>query len=76
MLLTCGVHAFAHSVTVPDRVEATAEDGNVILTGTVAYGTERAAAETAVSGLIGVRNVVNDIEISYRTALRRNLNFT
>jgi osmotically-inducible protein OsmY len=31
----------------------------------VTYGTERAAAETAVSGLIGVRNVRNDIDISY-----------
>jgi osmotically-inducible protein OsmY len=31
----------------------------------VSYGTERAAAETAVSGLIGVRNVRNDIDISY-----------
>jgi len=31
----------------------------------VSYGAERAAAETAVSGLIGVRNVRNDIDISY-----------
>jgi osmotically-inducible protein OsmY len=50
---------------VPDSVEATAEDGNLVLTGTVAFGTERAAAETAVGGLIGVRNVIDDIEISY-----------
>ena len=29
------------------------------------YGIERAAAEQAVSGLIGLRNVRDDIEISY-----------
>jgi len=46
-------------------VEATAEDGNIYLTGTVAYGTQRAAAEAAVAGLTGVRNVRNDIDISY-----------
>jgi len=40
-------------------------NGDVSLTGTVSFGTERAAAETAVSGLVGVRNVLNDIEISY-----------
>jgi osmotically-inducible protein OsmY len=50
---------------VPDSVEATAEDGNIDLTGTVAYGTERAAAEAVVAGVTGVRNVFNDIEISY-----------
>ena len=31
----------------------------------MSYGTERAAAEAAVAGLAGVRNVRNDIEISY-----------
>jgi osmotically-inducible protein OsmY len=35
------------------------------LTGAVAYGIERAAAEAAVSGLRGVRNVIDDIDISY-----------
>jgi osmotically-inducible protein OsmY len=64
-LATAANNALARNVTVPGTVEATAEDGNVTLTGTVAYGTERAAAETAVSGLIGVRNVIDDIEISY-----------
>ena len=64
-LTTAANNALAANVTVPDGVEATAEDGNVTLTGTVSHGTERAAAETAVSGLIGVRNVRNDIDISY-----------
>jgi len=31
----------------------------------VSYGTERAAAEAAVVGLIGVRNVGNNIDIAY-----------
>jgi osmotically-inducible protein OsmY len=65
MLTTAANNALAHNVTVPEGVEATANDGNITLTGTVSYGTERAAAETAVSGLIGVRNVRNDIDINY-----------
>src|SRR5262245_24821385 len=52
-LTTAANNALAHNVTVPDGVEAIAEDGNITLTGTVSYGTERAAAETAVSGLVG-----------------------
>jgi osmotically-inducible protein OsmY len=65
MLTTAANNALALNVTVPDGVEATASDGNVALTGTVSFGTERAAAEGAVAGLTGVRNVRNDIEISY-----------
>jgi osmotically-inducible protein OsmY len=65
MLTTAANNALAQNVTVPDRVEATAEDGNLTLTGTVSYGVERTAAEQAVAGLTGVRNVRDDIEISY-----------
>jgi osmotically-inducible protein OsmY len=64
-LTTAANNALAANVTVPDSVEAIAEDGNVTLTGIVSYGTERAAAAEAVAGLTGVRNVWNDIEISY-----------
>ena len=64
-LATAANNALAANVTVPDSVEATAEDGNITLTGTVSYGTERAAAEAAVAGLAGVRYLSNDIEISY-----------
>ena len=64
-LATAANNALADNVTVPDAVEATAQDGNITLTGTVAYGTERAAAEVAVAGLTGVRNVFDEIEISY-----------
>jgi osmotically-inducible protein OsmY len=64
-LITAANNALAQNITVPDGVEAIANDGNIILTGTVSYLTERAAAETAVAGLVGVRNVENDIDISY-----------
>ena len=64
-LATAANNALAANITVPDTVEATADDGNITLTGTVSYGTERAAAEAAVAGVAGVRNVINDIEISY-----------
>ena len=67
MLTTAANNARALNVTVPDGVEATAQDGNLTLTGTVGYGKERAAAEQAVAGLTGVRNVRDDIEISYDT---------
>jgi osmotically-inducible protein OsmY len=64
-LATAANNALADNVAVPDSVEAIAQDGNIILIGTVAYGTERAAAEAAVTGLAGVRNVRDDIEVSY-----------
>jgi osmotically-inducible protein OsmY len=65
MLTTTANNALTLNVTVPDGVEASALDGNLTLTGTVKYGREREAAELAVSGLIGVRNVENDIDLSY-----------
>jgi osmotically-inducible protein OsmY len=64
-LITAANNALAQNITVPDGVEAVADDGNIILTGTVSYLTERAAAEAAVAGLVGVRNVENDIDIIY-----------
>jgi len=65
MLTTAANNALMVNVTVPDGVEATAQDGNLTLTGTVGYGAERAAAELAVAGLTGVRNVRDEIEITY-----------
>jgi osmotically-inducible protein OsmY len=65
ILTTAANNALAMNITVPDGVEATACDGNVELTGTVKYGPQRAAAELAVAGLTGVRNVRDDIEIAY-----------
>ena len=65
MLTTAANNALTLNVTVPDGVEATARDGNLTLTGMVKYGRQRQAAELAVAGLTGVRNVKDDIEISY-----------
>jgi len=65
MLTTAANNALALNVTVPDGIEATANDGNVTLTGTVKYGPQRAAAEQAVAGLTGVRNIRDYIEIGY-----------
>ena len=63
-LTTTANNALTGNVAVPDGVEATARDGNLTLTGTVTYGTERTAAEQAVAYLTGVRNVKDDIDIS------------
>jgi osmotically-inducible protein OsmY len=65
ILTTVANNALALNVTVPDGVEATALDGNLTLTGAVQYGRQRKAAELAVAGLAGVRNVKDDIDISY-----------
>ena len=64
-LTTTANDALTLDVTVPDTVEATASNGNITLTGTVRYGSERAAAEMAVAGLTGVRNIRNDIDITW-----------
>jgi osmotically-inducible protein OsmY len=63
-LTTTANNALTLNIAVPDGVEATAENGNLILTGTVSYGTGRTAAEQAVTYLTGVRNVKDDIDIS------------
>jgi osmotically-inducible protein OsmY len=62
-LTTAANNALAMDVTVPAGVEATARDGNLRLTGTVLFGSQRLAAADAVSGLIGVRNIHNDIDV-------------
>ncbi|MCW2538427.1 MAG: hypothetical protein JWN95_152 [Frankiales bacterium] len=63
MLTTAANNALAFAVTVPAGVEARAKDGNVTLTGSVSYGSQRAAAAAAVTYLYGVRNIKNDIEV-------------
>jgi osmotically-inducible protein OsmY len=63
MLTTAANNALAANVTVPKTVEAAARDGNLTLTGTVRYGAQRAAAESAVAGLTGVRNIKDETEI-------------
>ena len=63
-LTTVANNALTLNIAVPDGVEATAKNGNITVTGTVSYGTERAAAEQAVAVLTGVRNVKDNIAIS------------
>ncbi len=65
ILTTTANNALALNVTVLDGVEATAQDGNLTLTGAVEYGRQRKAVELAIAGLTGVRNVKDDIDISY-----------
>jgi osmotically-inducible protein OsmY len=65
MLTTVANNALTLNVTVPDGIEASAHDGNLTLTGTVKYGRQREAAELAVAGLTGVRNIRDDIDLSY-----------
>ena len=64
-LITAAHNALSLNVTVLDGVEATARDGNLTLTGLVEFGRQREAAELAVAGLTGVRNVKDEIEITY-----------
>src|SRR5208282_2762901 len=65
MLTTAANNALALNVTVPDGIEATSRDGNVTLTGVVKYGAHRSAADAAVAGLTGIRNIKDYIEIGY-----------
>ena len=63
-LTTTANDALTLNVAVPAGVEATANNGDLTLTGSVSYGSERTAAEQAVTYLTGVRNVKDDIDIS------------
>jgi osmotically-inducible protein OsmY len=63
-LTTTANNALIGNTAVPEGVEATANNGNITLTGIVSYGTGRTAAEQAVTYLTGVRNVRDDIAIS------------
>jgi osmotically-inducible protein OsmY len=64
-LTTAANDALTLNITVPAGVDASAHDGSITLTGTVRYGYQRAAAERAVARLSGVRDVIDDIEISW-----------
>ncbi len=44
--------ALAQNVIVPDGVKATVKNGNLTLTGTVSYASQRNAAESAVAGML------------------------
>jgi osmotically-inducible protein OsmY len=63
MLTTAANNALTTIVSVPGGVEASASDGDIWLTGMVANRFEREAAEQAVAALIGVRGIIDDIDI-------------
>ena len=65
MLTTAANNALAASATAPEGVEATARNGNLTLTGAVKYLSERSAAELAVSGLTGIRNIKDEIQLVF-----------
>jgi osmotically-inducible protein OsmY len=67
-LATAANNALMWDVTVPAGTEATSRGGNITLTGTVRYGSERTAAELAVGALTGVRNVKDEIAIDHDAA--------
>jgi osmotically-inducible protein OsmY len=56
-------HRLRNSVAVPATVQAVVSDGYVTLDGTVTWMHQRAAAETAVKYLRGVKAVENTIRI-------------
>ena len=64
-LTTSANNALAADATVPEGPEAIARNGNLTLTGTVQYLSQRAAVEKVVSGLIGVRHVRNEIDVVF-----------
>ena len=64
-LTTAANNALAASAMVPEGVEATASNGNLTLAGAVKFPSQRAAAESAVSGLTGVRNIKDEIGLAF-----------
>jgi osmotically-inducible protein OsmY len=62
-LTTAANNALALNVGAPGSVKATASNGDVLLTGSVRYAVEQAAALNTIAGLTGVRNVHNEIVI-------------
>jgi osmotically-inducible protein OsmY len=63
VLTTAANNALADSAAVPEGVEASAKDGNLTLTGWVKDGGQRAAAESTVAALTGVRNVRDETDV-------------
>ncbi len=59
-------HRLRNNVAVPATVQAVVTDGRIMLDGTVTWMHQRAAAETAVKYLRGVKAVENSIRILER----------
>jgi osmotically-inducible protein OsmY len=65
LLTTAANNALAASTAVPEGVEATARNGNLELTGSVKYDSQREAAESVISGLTGVRDIKDEIDLVF-----------
>lgn len=55
--------ALAADAAVPEGVQASAREGNVIVTGMVSSSSQRVAAENAAAGTGGVLSVINEIVV-------------
>ena len=55
--------ALAATAAVPEGIQASAREGNVLLTGTVSSSAQRVAAESAVAGCAGVLSITNEITV-------------
>lgn len=55
--------ALAANHAVPDRIRATAREGDVCLTGTVSRSAQRVAAEDAAAAVAGVLSITDQIEV-------------
>ncbi len=60
------LHRLRNNVAVPLTVQAIVRDGLIRLDGTVSWEHQRAAADSAVRYLSGIRGVVNNIVLAVR----------
>lgn len=60
------LHRLRNSIAVPLSVQVVVHDGHIRLDGVVSWDHQRAAAESAVRYLSGVRSVANDIRVTAR----------
>ena len=65
VLTAAANNALVASDVAPDGVEAIAKNGCITLRGTLKYRSQCAAAESAVSGLTGVRGIKDEIELIF-----------
>lgn len=66
-LAAIATKVLAATVNVPAGVQLVVEHGHVTLSGEVAWSYEKDAAERAISHLVGIRSVHNDIRIKPHT---------
>ena len=63
-------HALIARATLPAAVQAAVHGGHVTLTGTVSSLFQRAIAEKAIHDIIGVKEIVNRIEVTPSASAR------